>query len=162
MSLLDQVTNEYTIEVDLIGDAIDPDRITAIMGFNPTESGRIGDPRKNGHEGAVHERSFWTYDATNHDDVGECRDHQLRLLAEQIGPKADQLREAGVERIYFYYTLCSQIGLMNIHFKAETLQKVSDIGADLYVSCYDCFNPNDPIWKEDASFQEEQEPANPS
>lgn len=155
MSLLDQVTNEYTIEVDLIGNHLDPTAVTDIMGLQPSESARLGDPRRNGHEGAIHEHGFWTYDASNQDDINECRDHQLCMLAEKIAPKIDQLRSAGVERIYFYYTLCSQIGLMNIHFKAETLQKVSELGADLYVSCYDCFNPNDPIWKEDVKFEEE-------
>ncbi len=155
MSILDQVTNEYTIEVDLIGDKVDPEAITRIMGLQPTDTACTGDPRKNGHEGAVHEHGFWTYDATNHDDTGDCRDHQLRVLAEQIAPKVEQLRDAGVERIYFYYTLCSQTGLMNIHFKAETLAHLSTIGADLYVSCYDCFNPNDALWKEEVSFEEE-------
>jgi hypothetical protein len=157
MSLLDQVTNEYTIEVDFTGDRLDPEKVTAIMGLQPTECAKAGDPRRNGHghEGATYEHGFWTYDATSQDDVDECRDAHLKQLAEMVEPHVERLREAGVERIYFYYTLCSHIGLMNIHFKAETLRKVCDIGADLYVSCFDCFNPNDPIWKEDSSLTEE-------
>jgi hypothetical protein len=155
MSLLDQVTNEYTVEVDLLGDALDPEKITAIMGVKPSESAKAGEPRKHNH-GALHDHGFWTYEAVTEGDISECRDYQLQCLADMIHPHLDQLRGAGVERIYFYYTLCSHTGLMNIHFKTETLAWISARGAYLYISCFDCFNPNDPMWKENASLSEEE------
>ncbi len=148
----DNLTNDFSVEINLIGQNIDPERITAILGMQPLKTARAGDPRRNDGSESVHEHGFWTYEVSSQDDINECRDHQLNCLVEAIAPHIDQLRENGVETIYFYYTLSSFLGLLNIHFKAETLKKLALIGADLHVSCFDCFNPNHSIWREDGSL----------
>lgn len=148
----DTLTNDFSVEVNMIGQNIDPDGITALLGLQPLKAARTGDPRRNGSSDAVHEKGFWSHEVSSQDDVTECRDHQLNCLADAIAPHVDALRENGVEKIYFNYTLTSFLGLMNVCFKSETLTKLAAIGADLHVSCFDCFNPNHEIWQEDGSM----------
>lgn len=155
----DSITNEFSVEINLIGSELDPDQITAILGLEPVKIARAGEPRCNGKEDSFHEHGFWAYETTSHDEVNECRDHQLICLAESIEPHIEKLRSAGVERIYFYFTLSSVFGLLNIRFKAETLELLGRIGADLYVSCYDCFNPNHPIWRQPSMAEAASAPA---
>jgi hypothetical protein len=143
----DTITNDFSVEVNLIGTNLDPDRVTALLGLEPVKTARAGDRRSTNSE-ALHEHGFWAYEVSSNDDVTECRDHQLICLAQAIEPHRDALRDAGVERIYFYFTLSSFVGLLNIRFKNETLRMLADLGADLHVSCFDCFNPNHPIWRE--------------
>ena len=142
----DNITNDFSVEVNLVGNNIDPERITEILGLEPVKSGRTGEPRNNGRGEAVHEQGFWTYEISSNDEINECRDHQLLCLAEKLEPHAEALRAAGVERFYFYFTLSSFVGLLNIRFKAETLATLARLNADLYVSCFDCFNPRHEIW----------------
>jgi hypothetical protein len=127
-----------------------PSRNTTILGLDPVEGARSGDPRRNGNGIGMHEEGFWSYEAASHDDVNECRDHQLVCLVDSIEPHVESLRSAGVERIYFYYTLSSFTGLMNIRFRPDTLAKIGRLNADLYVSCFDCFNPKHPFWQSSA------------
>jgi len=150
----DNITNDFSVEINLIGRNADPEKITAILGLTPLKAARAGDPRRNGSPDAVYEEGFWSYETSSQDDVNQCRDHQLNCLADAIEPHVQKLREAGVERIYFYYTLSSFLGILNIHFKSETLEKLARIGADLHVSGFDCFNPKHPIWQEDGSLME--------
>jgi hypothetical protein len=139
--------NDYSVEVNLLGKDLDPAMVSTILGLEPAEAARSGEPRRNGHGDGTHLEGLWTYEAASHDDVNECRDHQLVCLVDSIAPKIEQLRAAGVERIYFYYTLSSFTGLMNIRFRPDTLAKIGNLGADLYVSCFDCFNPKHPFWQ---------------
>lgn len=148
----DNLTNDFSVEVNLMGQNMDPDQVTQILGLKPLKAARAGDPRRNGNPDAVYEENFWCYEISSQDDVNECRDHQLTCLADTIAPRMDELRAAGVERIYFYYTLSSFIGILNVHFKKETLAKLAAIGADLHVSGFDCFNPKHPMWQEDGAL----------
>jgi hypothetical protein len=144
----DSITNDFSVEVNLLGSNLDPERITSITGLEPVKAARKGDPRSVGKEGSVYEQGFWAHEISSNDDVTECRDHQLVCLAQSLEPHIDKLRDAGVERVYFYYTLSSYVGLLNVRFKAETLQTLAKLDADLYVTCFDCFNPNHPIWRD--------------
>jgi hypothetical protein len=144
----DSITNDFCVEVNLIGSELDPDRVTSITGLEPVKAARAGDTRTFGKENSVYEHGFWAYEVSSTDEITECRDHQLICLARSIEPHIDQLRDAGVERVYFYFTLSSVVGLLNIRFKSETLQTIARLDADLYVSCYDCFNPKHPLWSE--------------
>jgi hypothetical protein len=144
----DLLRNDFSVEVNFVGRELDPDRLTSILELQPTNAARAGQPRNNGRGNAAYQDGFWVYEVSSNDEINECRDHQLNCLVDAVAPKVDQLRAAGVERIYFYYTLSSFAGMLNIRFKAETLQKLGGIDADLYVSCFDCFNPkflNDAI-----------------
>lgn len=133
----------------MTGADLDPAKVTEILGLVPTDSARTGDPRRNGHADAAYTEGFWCHEVSAQDEINQCRDHQLCNLVDIIEPKADLLRSAGVERIYVYFTLSSYVGMMNLHFKAETMGKLSKIGADLYVTCFDCFNPNHAFWQEE-------------
>ncbi len=146
----DNIANDFSVEVNFTGAALDPDRITEITGLAPLKSAKTGDARQNSD--SVCEEGFWSYETSSHDDVNECRDHQLICLVDKLEPHVAELHAAGVERIYFYYTLSSFVGLMNIRFKAETMEKLGRINADLYVSCFDCFNPNHSIWQDDEAM----------
>ncbi len=147
MSTNDYVTNDYCIEVNFLGADLDPERISEILGMEPTKAARRGAPLQNGN--GTYEEGHWIYEASTQDDLTQCRDHQLTCMIESVEPHIERLREAGVDRIQFYYTLSSFIGLMNIRFKSETMARLGAINADLYVSCYDCFDPNHPFWKLD-------------
>jgi len=139
--------NDYSVEVNLLGKDLDPSAVTSILGLEPMEAARSGEARRNGRANGTHQEGFWAYETASHDDVNECRDHQLVCLVDAIEPHLEKLRAAGVERIYFYYTLSSFTGLMNIRFRPDTLAKIGRLDADLYVSCFDCFNPKHPFWQ---------------
>lgn len=149
MSTSDYVTNDYSVEVSFLGADLDPDRISEILGLQPAKSARRGCVRPSGN--GAYEEGLWMYETTTQDDLTECRDHQLNCLIGQVEPHMEALRTAGVERIHFYYTLSSFIGLMNIHFCSETMARVGALNADLYVTCYDCFDPNHPYWNAELS-----------
>ncbi|MBC8145131.1 MAG: DUF4279 domain-containing protein [bacterium] len=139
--------NDYSVEVNMLGKDLEPAAVTSILGLEPMEAARSGEPRRNGKGNGSHSEGFWAYEAASHDDVNECRDHQLVCLVDRIEPNIEKLRASGVERIYFYYTLSSFTGLMNIRFRPDTLAKLGRLDADLYVSCFDCFNPKHPFWQ---------------
>jgi hypothetical protein len=140
------ITNDFSVEINFTGANLDPDRITEIIGLQPVKVSRAGEPRK-ADANDLHEEGFWSYETSSNDEITECRDHQLNCLVDTVEPHIDSLRDAGVDRVYFYYTLSSFVGLMNIRFKAETLEKIGRIKADLYVSCFDCFNPQHSFWQ---------------
>ncbi len=146
----DSITNDFSVELNMTGNNLDPDKVTEIVGLAPVKAARNGEPRRPGTT-ETHEQGFWCYETSSQDEVNECRDHQLKCLVESVEPHVERLRDAGVERIYFYYTLSSFIGLLNVRFQSETLEKLGRIGADLYVSGFDCFNPKHSIWKEDGA-----------
>ena len=143
------LTNEYSIEVTLAGKDFDPVRATAIIGKEPMKSGRCGEPRHHHQENeACWEESFWSYEISSRDDINECRDHHITCLIDDIQPHIETLKAAGMERLYFYYTLTSSIGLLNIKLAPETMARLAGINADLYISCFDCFDPNHSFWNE--------------
>ncbi len=142
------ITNEFSVEVNLTGAALDPAHITEILGLQPTTAACAGDARKSGDAAKVHTEGFWAYEVSSNDEVNECRDHQLNCVVDTITPHRERLREAGVERIYFYFTLSSFVGLMNIHLHPSTMSKLSAIEADLYITCFDCFDPQHAFWNE--------------
>lgn len=145
------LTNDYSVEVTLTGENFDPEKASAILGVQPTKSGCKGEPRQAHHGGAVWDASFWAREINSRDDVNQCRDHHISCLIDDIEPHIGTLRDAGMERIYFYFTLSSSIGLLNMKLNASTMGRLADIGADLYVSCFDCFNPNHAFWQEDGA-----------
>lgn len=142
------VANEYSVEVNLLGTNFDPERISSILGIEASKSAVAGQPRRKDRDDSVHEESFWAYEVSSQDDINECRDYQIACVADIIEPNIEQLREAGVERIYFYYTLSSFYGMLNVRLKAETMERLTRIGADLYLTGFDCFNPNHPFWQD--------------
>lgn len=139
-------TNDYSVEVTLTGDGIDPEDISSILGKKPSKVGRKGDPRHPDRPD-VHEESFWSHEINSRDDVNQCRDHHISCLIDDIAPHIGRLKDAGMERIYFYYTISSSIGMLNMKLNPETMRRLSDIDADLYISCFDCFDPNHDFWK---------------
>src|SRR5688500_2818543 len=144
-------TNDYSVQVTLSGDRFDPARATGIIGLEPTKSGIKGEPRdpQSTEENApLWETGFWSRDVHSKDDIIECRDHQLLCLIDEIAPHIDALKSIGMERIYFYYTLASSIGMMNIRLQPETMRRLAAIDADLYITCFDCFNPKHEYWNE--------------
>ncbi len=144
------LTNDYSVQVTLTGEDLDPDLVTTLLTIEPTTTGRRGEERRVTPEGErkLWESGVWSHEVSSSDDVTECRDHQLLSLVDAIEPQLDRLRGAGLERIYFYYTLASSIGLMNVRLRPETMRRLGAIDADLYVSCFDCFNPEHEYWKE--------------
>jgi hypothetical protein len=154
MSMKDYVTNDYSVEVNLVGTALDPERITEILQLQPAKSACRGGARPSGN--GTYEEGYWVYEASSQDDLTECRDHQLSCLLESIEPHVPALRAAGVERINFHFTLSSFIGLMNIRFHSETMARLGAIDADLYVACYDCFDPKHPYWRLEIGDQSAQ------
>ncbi len=150
------VTNDYCVEVSLMGEQLDPSRISSILNMEPSKSAAAGEPRRKDRADSVYEEGFWAYEVSSSDDVTECRDHQIICIADMLEPHVASLREAGVERIHFYFTLSSFYGMMNIRLKSATMQKLAEIGADLYLSGFDCFNPNHPFWN-DAEVLEVEE-----
>ncbi len=144
------LTNDYSVQVTLIGDDLDPDEVSTIISLEPTTIGRRGEerPSLNGSESRSWEQGVWSHEISTRDDVNECRDHQILRMIDEIEPRHDDLKQAGVDRIYFYYTLASSIGMMNIRLRPETMRRLADINADLYISCFDCFDPSDRYWKD--------------
>lgn len=141
------ITNDFSVEVNLTGPGLDPALISTILGLEPTSAARAGEPRKRCDDGTkVHTEGFWAYEVSSNDEVNECRDHHLNCVVDTLTPHRDRLKEAGVERIYFYFTLSSFLGLMNIRLQASTMNKLAEIGADLYISCFDCFDPRHSYW----------------
>ena len=147
------LTNDYSVEVTLVGEDFDPVKATEIIGVQPDKSGRRGDSRQPDAENVSSwKQSFWSREISSRDDINECRDHNISCLIDEIAPHIDTLKsEAGMDHIYFYYTLASSIGLMNIKLAPETMGRLSGIGADLYISCFDCFDPNHAFWSESIS-----------
>ncbi|MCE2503662.1 MAG: DUF4279 domain-containing protein [Chlorobi bacterium] len=144
------LTNDYSVEVTLAGKDFDPVKASQLLGKEPTKSGRCGEPRHLHQESdACWKESFWSYEISSRDDIHECRDHHISCLIDDIQPHMEALKEAGMERVYFYYTLASSIGLLNIKLAPATMRRLSEIEANLYISCFDCFNPNHAFWKED-------------
>ena len=143
------LTNEYSIEITLTGKDFDPEKATRILGKEPTKSGKCGEERNSMRENAgCWDESFWSYEISARDDINECRDHHISCLIDDIAPHTEVLKEAGMERIYFYYTLASSIGLLNIKLTPTTMSRLAEINADLYISCFDCFDPNHEFWNE--------------
>lgn len=143
-SLSDSLTNDFSVELNLIGRHLDPERVTSILGMRPLKAACAGAacacaPEKTYSEG------FWVYEVTSHDEINDCRDHHLNRLADALLPHYTRLQAVGVERISFNYTMSSSIGLLNIKFNAATMAKLAQLHADLYVACYDCFNPGHPF-----------------
>ncbi len=147
------LTNDYSVQVTLAGDGFDPAKATEIIGVEPTQTGQQGEIRHpDAGDDARWEQSFWSREINSRDDVNECRDHHISCLIDEIAPHVETLKsEAGMDRIYFYYTLASSIGLMNIKLSPKTMEGLSGIGADLYISCFDCFDPNHSFWSESIS-----------
>ena len=117
------------------------------MLISPTRKGKKGAARNDAPSGPLHEGGFGSHEVNARDDVNECRDHQITCLIDAISPKREELRAAGVDRIWFYYTLASSIGLLNIRLRPETMAQLAALEADLYISCFDCFNPKHEFWK---------------
>ena len=138
----DALANITSIEVNLVGPDLDPDRVTAILGLQPTCTGRSGEPCSRKDPMKLRDEGYWTHERSEGDEVVECRDHGIICLADTLLPHRDRLREAGVDRIYFYYTLSSFIGMLNVRLKSETMRKLVELEAGIYVSCFDCFDPN--------------------
>lgn len=147
----DHAHNDFSVELNIVGATLDPERISSITGLTPTTSAAAGDPRPSGGDGAVYDEGVWCYEVSSNDEVNECRDHQLVCILDAVEPHIDEIRAAGAERIYFYFTIASAIGMLNMRFKAETMQRLAAIGADLYVSGFDCFNPKHPFWTDEPS-----------
>lgn len=147
-------TNEYSVEVTFCGDNLDPDALDAILPIEATKKGRKGEPHSHGKEGTC-DSGFWSHEISSRDDITECRDHQLNRLVDAIEPHREALGAAGVDRIWFYYTLASSIGLMNIRLRPDTMKRLAAIDADLYISCFDCFDPDHDFWKVDAASSSE-------
>jgi hypothetical protein len=147
------VQNDYSVEVTLLGKDLEPRTISTILGVEPAEAARNGDRHINGHGDGTYTEGFWSYEISSHDDVVECRDHQINSMIDILEPHLEEIRSAGVEKLYFYYTLSSFTGLMNIRIHAATLARLARIDADLYISCFDCFNPKHPYWKQTPSLQ---------
>lgn len=144
------LTNDYTVQVTLIGKDLDPAEVSTILPLTPSTAARRGEqrPTANGSEAHAWEHGVWSHEVNTRDDVNECRDHQILCMVDEIEPRHEDLRRAGVDRIYFYYTLASSIGMMNIRLRPETMRRLADIEADLYISCFDCFDPSDRYWKD--------------
>lgn len=143
------LTNDYSVEVTLTGEHFSPEKASAILGVQPTKAGSKGEPRQTRHEGAVWDTNFWSREINSRDDVTQCRDHHISCLIDDIEPHVEALRSAGMERIYFYFTLSSSIGLLNMKLNPTTMGRLAGIDADLYISCFDCFDPNHEFWQED-------------
>ncbi len=152
----DHTLNDFSVELNIVGRDLDPETITRLTGLEPTTAARTGDPRPNRKGGASYDEGVWCYEVTSSDEVNQCRDHQLVCVIDAIEPHMDRIREAGAERVYFYFTLASAIGMMNMRFKAETMRRLASLDADLYVSCFDCFNPNDSFWHEDGKVENDR------
>lgn len=150
----DYPTNDYSVEVNLVGRLLNPERISDILGIQPTKAALAGDPRPTCKKGSPYDMGFWSHEVSTQDDLTECRDHHLTCLADAVAPHVYALREAGVERIYFYYTMSSFIGMLNVKFNAETMAKLASMNADLHVSCYDCFDPKHPFWSTQPEAQD--------
>ena len=143
------LTNEYSVEITLAGKNFDLEKANQLLDKEPTKSGQCGEPRHLHKENeACWEESFWSYEISSRDDIHQCRDHHISCLIDDIQPHIEALKKAGMERIYFYYTLASSIGLLNIKLAPGTMRRLAEIDADLYISCFDCFNPNHAFWKE--------------
>lgn len=143
------LTNDYSVEVTLAGKDLDPASVTSIIGVEPTKRGARGEVREKGREDEARwEEGFWSHEINSRDDIHECRDHHITCLVDEIAPHVETLKDAGMERIYFYYTLASSIGLMNIKLAPGTMKRLADIDADLYISCFDCFDPNHAFWNQ--------------
>src|SRR5438045_1280584 len=93
----EQIQNDYSVEVNLCGKELNPDRVTEILDIQPAETAKRGEARHAGHTHGGYDEGFWAYESNSHDDVNECRDHQLVCLVDKIEPKIEQLRAAGVE-----------------------------------------------------------------
>jgi len=138
----DALTNITSVEVNLVGVRLDPDRVTTILGLEPSGAARSGEPCSRKDPMKLRDEGYWAHEISAGDELTECRDHGINCLADSLLPHRDTLRDAGVERIYFYYTLSSFIGMLNVRLKSETMRKLSELEADIYVSCFDCFDPN--------------------
>ncbi len=143
------LTNDFTVQVTLSGENLNPDDVSTILGIDPETIGRKGEERRVSEDGTVHnwEEGVWSHELSARESVDECRDHCLLSLVDQIAPSHARLKEVGVQRIYFYYTLASSIGMMNIRLRPETMRRLSEINADLYVTCFDCFDPKNEYWQ---------------
>ena len=150
MDASDCCTNDFSVEVNLVGRELNPARVTAILNLEPTKAAVAGAPRES-NPAATYELGFWAHEMSSRNEITECRDHQLTCLADSIAPHLAALKDAGMERIYFYYTMSSFIGMLNIKLNANTLQKLSGLGADLYISCFDCYDSKHPFWKLESS-----------
>lgn len=138
----DSVTSITSVEVNLVGSQLDPALVTSILGMEPTCSGRAGEPCAKHDPMKRREEGYWARELSGGDEAVECRDHGIVCLADALLPYRERLRDAGVDRIYFYFTLSSFIGMLNMRLKAETMRKLVDLDADIHVSCFDCFDPN--------------------
>lgn len=138
----DSVTSISSVEVNLVGPQLDPAIVTSIVGREPTCSGRAGEPCSRHDPIKKREEGYWALEMSGGDELVECRDHGIICLADALLPHRERLREAGVDRIYFYFTLSSFIGMLNVRLKAETMRKLVELDADIHVSCFDCFDPN--------------------
>lgn len=147
------LTNDYSVEVTLAGEDFDPEQASTILGVKPTKSGYKGESRAAHQDGAVWNTSFWSREISSRDDVTQCRDHHISCLIDDIEPHIDNLRKAGMERLYFYFTLTSSIGLLNIKLSPSTMSRLAGLDADLYISCFDCFNPNHAFWQDGAEVE---------
>lgn len=145
------LTNDYSVEVTLTGENFDPETASTILGTQPTKFGRKGEPRHANQNGAAWDMNFWSREISSNDDVTQCRDHHITCLVDEIEPHISALRDAGMERIYFYFTLSSSIGLLNIKLNSSTMGRLAGIDAELYISCFDCFDPNHAFWQEDGA-----------
>ena len=147
------LTNEYSIEVTLTGESFQFEKATEILGLEPTKVGRKGEPKRKGQCNTVWEADYWSHEINSRDDVNTCRDHHISCLVDQIAPHVEALKAAGMERVYFYFTLSSSIGLLNMKLNPATMKRLADVDADLYISCFDCFDPGHSFWKEEAGAE---------
>jgi hypothetical protein len=74
--------DECWITLRFLGDNLEPDPITALLGVDPTSSCRMGEPPSNGRTGPGH-TGYWVLECERTTDSA---DHQIQLLLREDLP----------------------------------------------------------------------------
>lgn len=129
---------EYTVEFRIEGATLVPDRITDILGLQPSLVRLAGDRRGTGRD---FDKALWAFSGDPLPS-GEARtwkalDDGLRYVAAQLAPRSAALR--GLLREFDGYWWCAhfETGLVGeTRMSPDVMLALADIGAPLLLAAY--------------------------
>lgn len=92
--------NWYQVSLRVVGDGVDPDAVTIVLGLEPRYTGRAGEHIRRNPKYALHETSLWTHSVTDdssvsfEDQIAPLLDHlEARPAAAELFRQPDQEAE---------------------------------------------------------------------
>ena len=128
----------------ILGDTLEPDEVSGILGLQPTRSGRRGERMSPSSSKTLLRKSVWILQ-TPLSDQAPLQDH-LEWLLDTLEPKRDAIGEFTKQyETDFFCGFSSENGQGGCTFESSLLARLANLGVPLVLDLY----PPGPIGVED-------------